>query len=150
MNSLRGIRFWGDHANISILYDMGARYFPTFNADVKTHLMRYAKTPLKQKIRKFSSFRATSFDWYIADLFNGDLHQGSSYRTAISWFSEGGSDGINAGALGVGNDAAYLHMPPHVRDLLIDIKKRNLRRRSRVVIEELEPAKPIGNSPDGN
>ena len=138
VNSLRGVRFWGGHAKISKLYAMGARYFLEFDSDVKAHLMRFAKPQLKQKISEFNVFRAASFDWYIADLLNGDTYQGSSHRVSVSYGPEGGIDGVNSGAFGAGSNAAFAHMPPHVRDLLIGIKKRNLRRQGRVKVEEVD------------
>lgn len=138
VNSLRGVRFWDEQAKVSNLYGIGARFFPSFDEDIKKHLMKFARPSLKHELANYTAFRISDFDWYIADLLNGDTYTGSSYSVKTVWVPEVGTDGINSGGHSAGSDAAYLHMPPHVRDLLIGIKKRNLRRYGRVSIEKVD------------
>lgn len=140
VNSLRGVRLWSDTAKVSRLYYLGARLFPDFQQDLKQHLARFAAPNLKSRILAAQGISQADFDWYIADLKNGDSYTGTSY------YDNPAALGLTSGDM-TGNlftadeNARLLNMPPQVRELLISIRKRNMRREGRVGIEEVAAGK---------
>ncbi len=142
VNSLRGFRLWSGRGRVSDHYELGARYFPNFEDDIKKHLLSYAQDDTRRSVEKAKSVRADSYDWAIADLKNGDFYSGSSFNTSsasLAFFIESvatSGSGANASATVVDafvNDPAFNkdnlgNMPPQTRAFLNALRERNIRR----------------------
>jgi len=155
VNSLRGVRFWSNEARISAHYNLGARYFPNFEEDVRRHMIRYADAPLGQKLEAANTIDTARYDWGIADLKNGDTYSGSSHNTnpgALVHFIETPNPGRGESATILVFDS-YISDPsvvnyvnpvlaPHVNAFFNKLKERNMlrNRKSNVEIEEIVPA----------
>ena len=142
VNSLRGFRLWSGRGRVSDHYELGARYFPNFEDDIKKHLLSYAQDDTRRSVEKAKSVRADSYDWAIADLKNGDFYAGSSFNTSsasLAFFIESvatSGSGANPSATVVDafvNDPAFNkdnlgNMPPQTRAFLNALRERNIRR----------------------
>lgn len=159
VNSLRGFRLWSGRGRVSDHYELGARYFPDFEDDIRKHLTTYAYPNTRRSLEKATSMRADSYDWGIADLKNGDVYEGSSFNTssaALAFFIQStpngpGGAGTPPPGSSVGssflNDPAFNRgnlttIPPQARALLRAIKIRNNRRvrEGTVTVEEFVSA----------
>lgn len=89
INSLRGFRLWAGKGRVSDHYNVGRRYFPDFEQDIKSHMLAFARADTRRDLEKAKSFATKNYDWGIADLKDGDIYAGSSFNTnsgALSWF----------------------------------------------------------------
>lgn len=152
VNSLRGFRLWSGYGRVSDHYELGAKYFPDFHEDMKSHLLKFAKSNTARQLAKTDRFRANSYDWGIADVKDGAVYHGSSFNTnpgALWAFIEvpdpAGSGGMASvpGVATLGNDAnlmgaRFQSINPQAMALFRGIKKRNQRRmrRTEVTVEE--------------
>jgi len=143
VNSLRGVRFWGDKAHVSSHYNLGARYFPDFEKDLQNHMIRFADAKLARRLTEAKTFKAKSYDWGIADLKNGDSYSGSSYNTnpgALAYFiydpNTYAAPYLSTGITTNPDFMGYIGdgIPHHVAALFTGLKKRSERRRHKVTV----------------
>jgi len=112
-NSLRGLRFRGDDAYVSEFYAWNASFFPNFEYDLRQHLMIFADPPLRLRLSASNQIIADVYDWYIADLYNGQFAVGASSDNPAE-FALGQSIGSAVGTEGVGNSRT-----PTARDVAV-------------------------------
>lgn len=152
VNSLRGFRLWSGYGRVSDHYELGSKYFPEFDSDIKSHLLKYANNNTVRQLVKADRFRANNYDWGIADVKDGAVYHGSSFNTnpgALWAFIQvpdpGGSGGMSSvpGVATLGNDPnlngpRFQNINPQAMALFRGIKKRNERRmrRGEVTVEE--------------
>lgn len=152
VNSLRGFRLWSGYGKISGHYEIGAKYFPDFDEDIKSHLLKFANNSTARQLVKADRFRTNNYDWGIADVKDGAVYHGSSFNTSAAslWaFIEipdpngSGQTGHVPGVVTVGNDVGltgprFQNINPQAMALFRGIKKRNERRmrRGEVTVEE--------------
>lgn len=67
VNSPRAVRFASGRAIVSSLYVWYGSDFGGSDANIISHLMRYAREPLKAKLAKISSFDKHAYDWKLND-----------------------------------------------------------------------------------
>lgn len=109
VNSLRGIRFRSSSLLVSEVFDW---YSPVFFEDQQSilrTLRRFAKGEVLERLEGYRSINYANFDWYVADLFNGNRP----------------SQIINHA------------MPDTVLQLLENVRDRNLIRTPTVEVEEV-------------
>lgn len=148
VNSLRGFRLWSGRGRVSDHYEMGKRYFPNFEEDIRKHLLLLSRPDTRADIEKAKSLKIDNYDWGIADLKNGDTYNGGSFNTnprALAFFIEapnpqgaspfgGAAPPASVGVLdSIGNDpsiggAGSSTLSPQVKALLRAMKQRNQRR----------------------
>jgi len=148
VNSLRGFRFWSGQGRVSDHYEMGKRYFPNFQEDMKKHLMEWSRPDTRLDVEKTKSFKIKGYDWGIADLKSGDTYSGGSFNAdsrLLAFFTEAPNPQQSANALGptppsttavfdgIGNSpstsgARLSTLSPQVSALLRAMKIRNQRR----------------------
>ena len=153
VNSLRGFRLWAGRGRVSDHYELGAKYFPDFEKDIRKHLSKYASSITQRNMDKAKSMRADSYDWGIADMKNGDVYEGGSFNKssgALAYFiisqptpagSGGGGGPTVFGSFAENpafNQANLSNIPPQTRALLRALKIRNERRvrEGTVTVEE--------------
>lgn len=127
VNSVRGTEVWRrSELRVSTYYKRNAVLFTDFEKDVQAHIRRYAKSRLLSRMTSIDSMTVTLENWYIADLYNGNLGQvaGSYPITSLD----------NIGRI-VSPD-----LPEHVVELIRYRREKNkrYRRRQDVGVEELE------------
>ena len=72
INSNRGIRRDRSRNNVrkvSSLYERNNAFFPDFNADLHTHLMKYLEGSVREKFKSGETFSPVIDDWTVTDLF---------------------------------------------------------------------------------
>ncbi|WP_262693991.1 DUF547 domain-containing protein [Kordiimonas aquimaris] len=159
VNSLRGFRLWSGRGRVSDHYKLGERYFPNFVADIKDHLLAFARPDTLLDLEKAKSFQIKNYDWGIADLKNGDTYNGSSFNTnpgALAYFIEAVATPTGPSAPGLGVtlpnstvDVAAVSNPefnagsngkisPQTRALLraVKIRRERMYRSGTVTVEE--------------
>jgi hypothetical protein len=130
VNSLRGFKLTSRNRNVSKLYDEAKRfYFPNWEADITSHLLKHARDDVAEDIRKNRPYKVDRYDRVVADLVGGS-------RPRIA--------GFNIDQPGT---LATADLPYEVLQLLreLDTKTRVLRRRKligtgrgTVTIEDIE------------
>lgn len=150
VNSLRGFRRWSGYGRVSDHYELGVHYFPDFDEDVKSHLLKFANNTTARKLAETDTFRIKNYDWGIADLKDGSVYSGSSFNTnpgalwAFIQSPDPSGNMVNVpGVVTLGNEAAlngprFQGVNPQAMALFRGIKKRNQRRmrRGEVTVEE--------------
>lgn len=72
VNSLRGTQKRGDRLEVASLYaEVAPFYFPDFEADLRTHLTKYAEEPVQKLLVKTSLVEPSITETAIADLHGG-------------------------------------------------------------------------------
>ncbi|NVJ97685.1 MAG: DUF547 domain-containing protein [Alphaproteobacteria bacterium] len=123
VNSVRGTRMSGDRrVRVSEYYKIVAQKFPVFERDILEHLKKYARGDFRRQLDWVEEVDPVINDWYIADLFNGNVT---------------GPDGANF-ISDRGNGLSSGKYPPHVHRLLQGVTERHKRRRGIVDIETVE------------
>ncbi len=141
VNSLRGFRAWNGYGRVSQHYDIGARYFPNFDEDIKEHMLTYATDSVRRGLEEVNSFKTNNYDWHIADLKAGDVYNGSSINTssgALALFIQGDNRFSLTGFSDGSFDKTRGTMPPQIRALIRAVKERKARqyRQGEVTVEE--------------
>jgi hypothetical protein len=132
VNSLRGVQFKGNTANISTFYERTKLAFPNFSADMISHLKSLADDDIKHQLNQATKVKANIKDWYIADLYGG----GIGYDSAALITPELFRDSEKAGS----STLAIKNLPEHVRRFLSHISVRNKNRNmktTKVTIKEV-------------
>lgn len=73
INSLRGVDTHPRELRVSTLYEEGADFFPNFDADLRAHLLEYARGATISEIDERRRVRPIVEEWGIADMVNGSL-----------------------------------------------------------------------------
>jgi hypothetical protein len=71
VNSLRGVEVARDELRVSHIYREAEKFFPSFDADLRAHLGRYASAETAEQLVPGRRVRASVEDWHVADLING-------------------------------------------------------------------------------
>ncbi len=105
VNSVRGTQVWKDkELRVATYYERMNDRFPNFDQDVMNHVREYAKPAFLRRMDAVDEINPRIEDWYIADLYNGNLNQ------------VGGSmAGNSSDALGI---QIISGLPDHVVELL--------------------------------
>ena len=157
VNSNRGAFVRERIIRTSTFYEVNKALFPDFEADMKAHLMRYAKKPFADKLQAASSRVGTDQrNWYVADLYGGNRSRSSAssnpaaFLNAFTNSGEGYSHvgGEYYGEAGVatawGNTAithnqSLTRFPIHLVDMARKIQMKNQRNREgSVEVEEYD------------
>jgi len=141
INSNRGVRYDRSDIRVAELYKVNKALFPNWETDLKAHLRAYATTGYNGRIAQAKRVKATTSDYYIADLFQGvtyDLNSSASNPAALSQFGSVMSDFLLARSQSETASA----IPDVVIDYVLKIAKKKVRQGASVRVEELEPAKP--------
>ena len=126
VNSVRGTQVWKDkELRVATYYERMDSKFPNFEQDVITHVRQYAKPAFLGRMSSVSEVDARIEDWYIADLYNGNLNQVG-----------GATAGNSSDALGI---QIISGLPDHVIELLRyrDEKNADNPREGEVDVEEV-------------
>lgn len=131
VNSLRGVQFEGNVANVATFYEHTKLAFPNFEKDILAHMKTLAEKNLKNELNTVTSIKSKIKDWYIADLFGG----GVGYGSAAAITPEAFRDSQRAG----NSTSAIKNLPEHVRQYLAQITARNrARQKASVTIDEVK------------
>jgi hypothetical protein len=78
VNSNRGMRLKGNTLQISEYYKENQDLFPDWEEDLKKHFVSLTDYGMHDRIRSAKKIKATTDDYYIADLFGGTRSNGSA------------------------------------------------------------------------
>ena len=126
VNSVRGTQVWKEkQLRVATYYERMAAKFPNFEQDVMKHVRQYAKPAFLRRMNSVDDVDARIENWYIADLYNGNLTQVG-----------GSTAGNSSDALGI---QIISDLPDHVLELLRyrDEKNATTPRESDVDVEEV-------------
>jgi len=76
INSNRGTFPYSTGFQISSYYERNKDYLELSNKDLKMHLLKYAKSDVKNKLNNTSSFRANIDNWHVTDLYGTERTYG--------------------------------------------------------------------------
>ncbi|WP_262690581.1 DUF547 domain-containing protein [Kordiimonas aestuarii] len=116
VNSNRGMRLRGNTLQISEYYKENRALFPDWEEDLKNHFVSLTNYSLHDRIRNARKIKATTDDYYIADLYGGTRSNGSavaSNRAALNDMLVG----VNSGQFvptGPGGDTSGASATPSV------------------------------------
>jgi hypothetical protein len=79
VNSNRGTAADEDTFEVSTLYERNSQYFPSFDRDLKEHLMRYISGPERSALQAANTFKPDIDDWTITDVYGTDAQIGGSF-----------------------------------------------------------------------
>jgi len=86
VNSLRGVSRSGDRMRVSEIYrEAEPFYFTNFDADLRTHLTRFAENDVQQIIDRTNSVSADIYETDIADLSKGERDSPISQTEHCTW-----------------------------------------------------------------
>ena len=150
VNSLRGVRDYGDYTAVSKLYDELALILPDFYNDLRTHLLSLAQDEVRDILSKSLPLRLVQYDRTIADLRGGAASRSSvSTAPSVALSDWVGVDSFlgRYGASGLGLNGLSQSIVNSINDLRR--KNRRLqqrqgfpRRRGAVTIDDL-PTSPV-------
>jgi Protein of unknown function, DUF547 len=135
IGSLRGVQFRGDTAYVSRHYELLRPLWADFDAGLLRHLRTYGPPEMQAELAAAQRVKATLYDWYIADLYNGHFGLGTAANTNSAAFVLSLPDNLETLQY---KTAIASKFPRHVRRLLFDINQRRLRRLrdGQVTVEE--------------
>ncbi len=164
VNSNRGAFVRERIIRTSTFYEVNKALFPDFEADMKAHLMRYAKKPFADKLQAASSRVGTDQrNWYVADLYGGNRSRSSASSNPAALlnaftnsgegysFTGGKYSGEAAVASAWGNTAithnqSLTRFPIHVVNMVRKIQMKSQRARDGSV--EVEEYDDVPNETD--
>jgi hypothetical protein len=79
VNSNRGTQDNDGDFEVSSLYERNAQYFPNFDPDLKTHLMRFIEGPERGALQAANSLDPDINDWTITDVYGTKQQIGGSF-----------------------------------------------------------------------
>lgn len=108
VNSNRGTFVQNDNFEVSTMYESYSQFFPTFDADLKEHLMRFIENPERGALQAANTLRPDINDWTITDVYGSYRTIGGSFTdskaammdSVVSLAPAGEGNGGGAGALG--------------------------------------------------
>ena len=81
VNSNRGMRLRGSTLQISEYYKDNEDLFPNWEVDLKAHFISLTDYGMHSRIESAKRIKATTDDYYIADLFGGTTRKGSAAQS---------------------------------------------------------------------
>jgi len=79
VNSNRGTQADDGDFEVSSLYERNKQYFPNFDPDLKTHLMRFIEGPERSALQAANSLDPDINDWTITDVYGTKRQIGGSF-----------------------------------------------------------------------
>ncbi|MCJ9430632.1 DUF547 domain-containing protein [Kordiimonas marina] len=142
INSNRGARMDGTLLRVSEFYGENRALFPAWPDDLKAHLAKYADTYYASRFRNADAVKATTHDYYIADLMQG-IRNDSNPNAGNPAALIGSLKSINAQQMEdwliqKNGHLAGVRVPNLVMHYLIKIQKRKAARKGHVDVEEVE------------
>ncbi|WP_417451123.1 DUF547 domain-containing protein [Kordiimonas sp.] len=156
VNSNRGMRPKGSTLQISEYYKENKKLFPNWEEDLKKHFISLTEFSWHDRIRKAKRIKATTDDYYIADLYAGSKGKGSAsatnpaaLTTAMVSSNDGAGQilpGVNFG-IGDWNLDTYAsyqlapiesRFPEYVTEYIQKMRKNKSLRPGNVDVEEIE------------
>jgi hypothetical protein len=168
VNSNRGTTADEDTFEVSTLYERNSQYFPSFDRDLKEHLMRYISGPERSALQAANTLKPDIDDWTITDIYGTDSQIGGSFSDSRAAMLDSvvtqqpGPDGgaappISASFSGA-SSAVQAKTPDQFRfdqqllEQLSVIKQKeldtNMRKEGTVTVEELGEVKDEGSEED--
>ncbi|WP_262690580.1 DUF547 domain-containing protein [Kordiimonas aestuarii] len=163
VNSNRGMRLKGSTLLISEYYKDNKALFPNWKEDLKKHFISLTEYGMHDRIRAAKKIKATTDDYFIADLYGGSTRHGTALATnraalndAFIRVNSGQSAGNASMGIGsftmetyadFGKDPVEMRFPPHVRDYIYQMRKNKALKKGEVDVEEIddgssEPSEP--------
>lgn len=105
VNSNRGMRPKGSTLQISEYYKENKDLFPNWEEDLKAHFVSLTDYGLHERIKNAKKIKATTDDYYIADLFGGTRSNGSALASNPAALNDM-LVGVNAGQIAPSGSAA--------------------------------------------
>lgn len=117
VNSLRGVRKFGNRVNVSRVYKEASALFTNWQSDLRRHLLAYADTVVVEQLDNDYPLAVREKFTMVADLMGGYVTGAGRARTVIK----------------NGNFVDERGLPAHVQKLLQDLskKQRRLQRRNK-------------------
>ncbi len=143
INSNRGARMDGDTLRVAEIYSDNIALFPNGPDDLKAHIVSYAEPGYAERFQAAKYVRATTGDYYIADLFQGyrrDVNPNAGNSAAIAEALTGGGPAADlAEWMTATMDRHYNSPAPgFVMEYLQKIRERKAKREGQVSVEEFE------------
>ncbi|WP_417451125.1 DUF547 domain-containing protein [Kordiimonas sp.] len=155
VNSNRGMRLKGSNLIISEYYKENAVLFSDWKDDLKKHFISLTEYGLHDRIRKAKKIKATTDDYFIADLYGGSTRHGTASATnsaalndarvhVNSGFSAGNGASMGIGSFTMesyanfGTDPIEMRFPPHVREYVQQMRKNKATQDGTVEVEEID------------
>lgn len=154
VNSNRGMRLKGSTLQISEYYNDFKPLFPDWKEDLKKHFISLTEYGMHDRIRAAKKIKATTDDYYIADLFGGSTRKGTAMATnpaalndsqihVNAGFSAG--DGVSMGIASITMESYAdftkasidMRFPEHVREYIHQMRKNKSMQPGNVEVEEL-------------
>jgi hypothetical protein len=163
VNSNRGMRFRGSNLQISEYYKDNERLFPNWEDDLKKHFISLTEYGMHDRIRNASKIKATTDDYYIADLFGGTTRRGSAAASNPAALTTA-RIGANEGAASLGLDVNFgigdwdmasfadyqlapidTRFPEYTTEFIQQMRKNKSLKPGHVDVEEVEDPKEKNN-----
>lgn len=152
VNSNRGMKVSGKTLQISTYYKANNYRFPNWKEDLKKHFINLSEFEMRSQIAGTSKIKASTTDYYVADLMGGQKDRSSSAATNEAALDDMHVD-LNAGVpddvRGLSNMsfASYSdfskaadipRLPNHVLEFIEKSRKRKAEQEGKVGVEEVE------------
>ncbi|WP_020399581.1 DUF547 domain-containing protein [Kordiimonas gwangyangensis] len=159
VNSNRGMRFRGSTLQISEYYKENEALFPNWEDDLKSHFVSLTDYGMHGRIKSASKIKATTDDFYIADLFGGTTRTGTASQAnpaALTTARIGANEGAESLGLdinfGIGDwDMASFadyqlapidtRFPEYTTEFIQQMRKNKALRPGHVDVEEVDQPK---------
>jgi hypothetical protein len=166
VNSNRGTAADEDTFEVSTLYQRNSQYFPSFDRDLKEHLMRYISGPERSALQAANTFKPDIDDWTITDIYGTDSQIGGSFTdnraamldSVLATQKGSGPGGIQTTNFSVASSRVMAQTPdsfrfdPELLEKLGQIKSMeeaaNLAKEGTVTVEELGEVSTLGADSD--
>ncbi|WP_417449366.1 DUF547 domain-containing protein [Kordiimonas sp.] len=143
INSNRGARMDGQTLRIAKIYSSNLALFPGGPTELKEHIAAYADAGYAERFRAATNVRATTSDYYIADLYQGyrtDVNPNAANSAAIVMGVSGGGGAVNVAEWMAATMDQYYNSaaPGVVMEYLQKVRERKAKRAGNVSVEEYE------------
>lgn len=160
VNSNRGMRPKGSTLHISEYYKKNKKLFPDWEKDLKKHFVSLTEFALHDRIQNAKRIKASTNDFYIADLYAGSASKGSAaasnpaaLTTALVSSNDGAGEILPDVNFGIGdwNLDTYANyqlapiesrFPEYVTEYIQKVRKNKSMRPGNVDVEEVENETP--------
>lgn len=141
VNSNRGMSVNGRTLKISELYKINRAKFPNWDQNVKKHVMSLAEVSMRDQINATKVIKATTKDYYIADLFGGSRNTGTSVNTNVAALDAMIVTAQNNFMNSPIQSGSNPFIEPHILATLDKVRMRRYVKDGTVALEELEQKK---------
>jgi len=169
VNSNRGTQADDGDFEVSSLYERNKQYFPNFDPDLKTHLMRFIEGPERSALQAANSLDPDINDWTITDVYGTKRQIGGSFSdnkaamldavTTQQPGGEGQADVISASFSGASSLVQAKTPSParfspdvltHLDAIKTKVEAANMVKEGTVTIEEMGEAPSETDDNDGD